>query len=215
VEKIKRMGASAVKMLVYYRPDIRKLADRQLKTISRVATDCLSYDVPFLVEPKTYRVEGEAMDSEEFAYRLPEMVIDTAREITALPIDVLKAEFPADMKREKNAARLEGYCRQLDAASKTPWVILSAGVDYETFKEEVTIACKAGASGFLGGRAIWQEAMEIPNRDKRIEFFKSVAGARLQELSGIAEKCGRPWFEKLGLKASELAEVDQDWYGRY
>jgi tagatose 1,6-diphosphate aldolase len=215
VEKIKRMGASAVKMLVYYRPDIRRLADKQLKTISKVADDCIKYDIPFLVEPKTYRVEGEKMDSEEFAYRLPEMVIQTAKEITALPIDVLKAEFPADMKREKNMERLAGYCRQLDAASRTPWVILSAGVDYETFKEEVTIACQSGASGFLGGRAIWQEAMEITNRDKRIEFFRSVAGTRLQELSAIAEKHGRPWHGKLGLKASCPCEVDQDWYRRY
>lgn len=134
VEKIKRMGASAVKMLVYYRPDIRKLADKQLETISKVAQECIKYDIPFLVEPKTYRIKGETMDSQEFAYRLPEMVIQTASEITALPVDVLKAEFPADMKYEKDVARMTEHCRQLDAASATPWVILSAGVDYETFK---------------------------------------------------------------------------------
>ena len=39
VEKIKRMGASAVKILLYYRPDIRKLADKQLKTIAKVADE--------------------------------------------------------------------------------------------------------------------------------------------------------------------------------
>ena len=215
VEKIRRMGASAVKILVYYRPDIQKLADKQLKTIAMVADECIKYDIPLLVEPKTYRVEGEKMDSAEFAEKLPGMVIETARQITALPVDVLKAEFPADMKYEKDVSKLAEYCRQLDKASSVPWVILSAGVDYQTFKQQVSIACQAGASGFLGGRAIWQEAMEITNRGKRVEFFKTVAVKRLRELAEIAEKNGRPWHEKLGLKPSHLSEIGQDWYRKY
>jgi len=215
VEKIKRMGAQAVKMLVYYRPDIKKLAARQLKIIARVADDCLKYDIPFLVEPKTYRIEGESMGSAEFAERLPEMVIETARQITALPVDVLKAEFPADMKYDKDVSELAEYCKQLDAASRVPWVILSAGVDYETFRDEVTIASRAGASGFLGGRAIWQEAMQIADREKRVTYFKEVAGKRLEELAAIAEKYGRPWHQKLGLDTSRLVETDRDWYRKY
>ncbi len=215
VEKIKRMGASAVKILVYYRPDIKKLAARQLKTIAKVAADCVKYDIPFLVEPKTYRVEDEIMDSAEFAERLPEMVVETARQITALPVDVLKAEFPADMKYEKDEAQMAEYCRELDLASQAPWVILSAGVDYDMFKKQVSIACIAGASGFLGGRAIWQEAMDIIKREKRIEFFKDVAAKRLQELSAIAQRSGRPWYSKLGLEATGLAEIGQDWYREY
>ncbi len=215
VEKIKRMGASAVKMLVYYRPDIKSIAQKQLKTIEKVAADCLKYDIPFLVEPKTYRVEGEVMDSAEFARRLPEMVIETAQQITALPVDVLKAEFPADMKHEKDTSKLAEHCRQLDAASLAPWVILSAGVDYSTFKDQVTIACKAGASGFLGGRAIWQEAMEIGDRNKRLEFFKNVAAQRLIELAQIAGNSARPWYQKLGLSAGSLSKVDENWYRNY
>lgn len=215
VEKIKRMGASAVKILLYYRPDIRKLADKQLKLISKVADDCIKYDIPFLVEPKTYRIEDEKMDSAEFAEKLPEMVIETAREITQLPVDVLKAEFPGDMRYEKDVSKLTSYCRRLDAASRIPWVILSAGVDYQTFRNQVTIACKAGASGFLAGRAIWQEAMELAGREERVKFFKTVAVQRLRELAEIAEKDGRPWHEKFGLRAGRLAEIRQDWYSRY
>jgi len=215
VEKIKRMGASAVKILVYYRPDIKKLAEKQLKTITRVAADCIKYDIPFLVEPKTYRMEGEDMESEEFAARLPEMVVETARQITALPVDVLKAEFPADMNYEKDEAKMAGYCDELDMASQSPWVILSAGVDYYMFKKQVSIACTAGASGFLGGRAIWQEAMDIIKREKRIEFFNDVAAQRLQDLAAIAQRSARPWYTKLGLEANSLAEIGQDWYREY
>jgi len=214
-EKIKRMGASAVKMLVYYRPDITKLAKKQLKIIDKVAGDCIKYDIPLLVEPKTYRVEGETMDSAEFARNLPQMVIETARQITALPIDVLKAEFPADLKYERDTDKLAGYCRQLDQASSVPWVILSAGVDYDTFKQQVTIACQAGASGFLGGRAIWQEATEIDSRDSRIAFLSEVAVKRMKELVEIAGRYGRPWYSKFGLSEEKLADTDAGWYRRY
>ena len=215
VEKVKRMGASAVKILVYYRPDIKKLAARQLMVIARVAADCNRYDIPLLVEPKTYRVEGEVMDSGEFARRLPGMVIETARQITELPVDVLKAEFPADVKYEKDAAKLAGYCRDLDGASRIPWVILSAGVDYETFKQQVDIACRAGASGFLGGRAVWQEALEISDRPARLKFFREVAGSRLKELAGITAGHARPWFAKLGVQESDIAPTGPAWYRNY
>jgi tagatose 1,6-diphosphate aldolase len=215
VEKIKRMGASAVKILVYYRPDIKKLAKKQLVTMEKVAAECIKYDIPFLVEPKTYRVEGEKMDSAEFAKKLPEMVIETARQITVLPVDVLKAEFPADLKYEKEVSKLLKHCKDLDAATKIPWVILSAGVDYDTFKKQVTIACKAGASGFLGGRAVWQEAMEIKDRSDRSEFFRTVATRRLTDLALIAERTGRPWHEKLGLEYRRLARPGSNWYTKY
>ena len=215
VEKIKRMGASAVKILVYYRPDIKKLAAKQLKTIAAVAADCNKYDIPLLVEPKTYRVEGEQMDSAEFARRLPEMVIETARQITQLPVDVLKAEFPADVKYEKDAAKLAGYCRGLDAASRIPWVILSAGVDYDTFKQQVIVACRAGASGFLGGRAIWQEALEISERAERLKFFRDVAGSRLKELSKITAENAKPWFAKMGVRESDITSTGPAWYRNY
>lgn len=215
VEKIKRMGASAVKILVYYRPDITKLAKKQLKMIAKVAADCIKHDIPLLVEPKTYRVEGETMDSAEFARNLPQMVIETARQITALPIDVLKAEFPADMKYDQDTVKLAGYCRQLDGASSVPWVILSAGVDFDTFKQQVTIACQAGASGFLGGRAIWQEATEMASRDSRINFLSGIAAKRMQELGEVAARYARPWYGKFGLSAEKLADTDADWYRRY
>ncbi len=161
VEKIKRLGASAVKILLYYRPDITDLAKQQLEITREVAADCKKYDVPFLVEPVTYPVGNETKIHAQFAAIRPQLVVNTARDITSLPIDVLKSEFPVDMHFETKRAELEKHCMQLNDASLTPWVILSAGVDFDTFCTQVEIACKAGASGFLGGRAIWQEVVQV------------------------------------------------------
>ncbi len=215
VAKIKRMGASAVKILVYYRPDLKELARKQLETISRVAEECIKSDLPFLVEPVTYPVGNETSHPEEFARLKPELVIWTARDITALPIDVLKSEFPADLHYQKDEAELLKLCRQLDAAAKVPWVILSAGVDFALFRKQVEIACRAGASGFLGGRAIWQEAMRITDDPERVNFLTTVGVDRLKQLVEIARKQAVPWYRKLGLTGNALADISGRWYQEY
>ena len=215
VEKIKRMGASAVKILVYFRPDLEELAHEQLNTVETVARDCIVHDIPFLVEPVSYPVGSEASNPEDFARRRGEIVIETAREMTALPIDVLKAEFPADLRYTEDKSKLLELCRQLDRASRVPWVILSAGVDFETFYQQVEIACQAGASGFLGGRAIWQEAMEIDNARERTNFLATTGVNRMKRLCEVARKYAEPWYRRYQTTAGELADVSPHWYEDY
>jgi tagatose 1,6-diphosphate aldolase len=215
VEKIKRMGASAVKILVYYRPDLKQLANEQLNTINTVAMECIKYDLPFLVEPKSYPIGNEINNPAEFAVLKEQLVIKSAQDITALSIDVLKAEFPANLHYKQDKAELINLCRQLDMSSQVPWVILSAGVDFELFCQEVEIACQAGASGFLGGRAIWQEAMYIDDERERVQYLSTVGTDRLKRLTEIASRYAVPWYQKLGLAAHELAYTSEKWYKEY
>jgi len=156
VKKARRMGASAAKLLIYFRPDLKDVASRQLDLVARLADQCLEEDMAFLVEPVSYPVSEGEMSPNSFAAIKPGLVIETARSITALPIDVLKAEFPADIRYEQDEGKLLGFCQELNQASRLPWVLLSAGVDFNSFRKQVEIACKAGASGFLAGRALWQ-----------------------------------------------------------
>jgi len=215
VEKIKRMGAAAVKILIYYRPDLKQVAKKQQDTIKYVARQCHKFDIPFLVEPVTYATKAENADSGEYAAKKSELVIETARQMTALPIDVLKSEFPADVKYEMNRSKLLELCQRLDQASSVPWVILSAGVDYEQFRQQVEIACRAGASGFLGGRAIWQDALKIHDRKERTKFLKTTVAERLKELGEIATKYAKPWYRKMSLEAHELTPVSENWRTTY
>ncbi len=215
VKKAKRMGASAVKLLIYFRPDLKNVASKQLDLVARLADQCIEEDMAFLVEPVTYPLEGEKSSSKRFADMKPDLVVETARLITALPIDVLKAEFPADIKFEQDEGRLLNLCKELDQASRLPWVLLSAGVDFESFRIQVEIACKAGASGFLAGRALWQEGARIPVRKARMDFFRSTAAPRLKELAGIADSYGKPWYHKLGNSDGKFASPGADWYRGY
>ncbi len=215
VEKIKRMGAAAVKLLVYYRPDLKELASKQLDTVKKIAVECIKYDIPYLVEPRSYPVSSEINNPQEFAKRQEEIVLETARDISSLPIDVLKAEFPGGLAEKKDKSESIKLCRQLDAASQVPWVILSAGVDFELFYQQVEIACQAGASGFLGGRAIWQEAINIDNARERVKYLSTIAVDRLKRLNELANKYAVPWYKRLGLTAHELAHISEKWYREY
>ncbi len=215
VEKIKRMGASAAKLLVYYRPDLIELAGKLLDMVDMIALECIKYDLPFLVEPLSYPVGEEVNNPAQFATVKEQLVLKTARDITALPIDVLKAEFPADLRYRKDKAELIDLCHQLDRSSQVPWVVLSAGVDFELFCQQVEIACQGGASGFLAGRAIWQEAMYIDEAKERVQFLATVGVDRLKRLNEIAAKYATPWYKKLGLTSQELAPTSERWYQEY
>jgi len=208
-EKIKRMGATAAKLLLYYRPDV-DVAQRQLNTVQKLAADCVTEDIPFVVEPVSYRVASKEASPEDFAGVKGQMVVETAKQITALPVDVLKAEFPADLEYEKDKGRLSDLCHQVNEASQIPWVILSAGVNFELFHQEVELACRAGASGFLAGRALWQEATQIKSREERLKFLETTVVSRLESLTELANAYGTPWYARL-----EASEVDESWHRRY
>ncbi len=215
VEKIKRMGASAVKILLYYRPDLTEIAIKQQDTVNMLASECKKYDLPLLVEPVSYPIGTEISNPQELAALKGQLVIKTAQEISALPIDVLKAEFPADLHFKQDKSELLKLCRQLDTASQVPWVVLSAGVDFELFHQQVEMACQAGASGFLGGRAIWQEAMHIDDTRQRIHYLSTVATDRLKRLVETANKYAVPWYKRFGVPAQELAPTSERWYQEY
>jgi tagatose 1,6-diphosphate aldolase len=215
VKKVKKMGASAVKLLIYFRPDLKDVASKQLDLVARLADQCLEEDIAFLVEPVSYPIEEGGALSRKFAEMKPGLVIETARQITALPIDVLKAEFPADIKFEQDKEKLLRFCQELNQASRLPWVLLSAGVDFDSFKKQVEIACKAGASGFLAGRALWQEGAQIRSRDARMNFFQNMAAPRLKELIEIADKHGKPWYSRLGAEGGKFAPLTEGWYRSY
>ena len=215
-EKLKKMGASGAKLLVYYHPD-SPVAARQRELVQRVGEECRKWDLLFVLEAVSYPlVPGQSKSSEEFARTKPEVVIRTARELTGLGCDVFKAEFPADLKFEKDEARLYEYCRQLDQASQVPWVILSEGVDYDDFVREVEIASRAGASGYMAGRAVWKDVLAERDPDRRRELLESRAAGNLRKLAIIASRLGTPWTRRLGEPSRQLAaSLSSTWYSAY
>jgi len=206
--KVRRMGADGAKLLLYYRPDVA-VAGRQRALVSELAERCNEQELAFVVEPVGYAI-GDESTAGRYAQVKPEVVIKTAEELTPLGIDILKAEFPVDAKVEKDESRMLEFCKRLDGASKVPWIILSGGVGFRFFVRQVEIACRAGASGFLGGRALWQEATSMASRERRQEFFQTTVVDRLRVLMAIADAYATPWH-----KRSEAPSIVDGWYRAY
>ncbi|HEV2235973.1 MAG TPA: tagatose 1,6-diphosphate aldolase [Ktedonobacterales bacterium] len=210
VAKIKRLGAAAVKLLLYYHPE-GPTARQQEALVMRVAEECRQHDITLLLEPMSYAIKpGQQKESAEFARQKPEIVLESARRLSGLGIDLLKCEFPDDPHFEQDEARMREHCRQLTAASAVPWVILSAAERFGVFQRLVEIACEEGASGFMVGRAIWQEAMALPDAEEREHALRSTALSRLQVLNAIASYRARPWPEHYPALA-----VAEGWHQRY
>src|SRR5438876_7255857 len=58
VEKVKRLGASAAKLLIFFNPDApREVVDHQKKVVKSVADQCRKLDLAFVCEPMSYAVD--------------------------------------------------------------------------------------------------------------------------------------------------------------
>lgn len=203
VEKAKRMGASAVKLLVYYHPDSATAAETE-EFVSKVAEDCKKHDLVLMLEPLSYSLdEKQKLTSEQKRY----VVIESARRLTGLGTDILKAEFPLDMIESDQNIWKEA-CEELSATSLVPWILLSAAVSYETYLRQTTVACNAGASGIAVGRAVWQEAVYMSGLERR-GFLNGSAHPRLVRLTSLCNALARPYTDFY------RAEAPFDWYKTY
>ncbi len=209
VEKAKRLGANGVKLLVLYRPDVEEIAQRQDEVIAAVVAECARHDIPLFLEPVAYPIADERSDAAAFARRRRAVVVGSVRRLCRLQPDVLKLPFPVDVRHEPDRGVWRDACAEVDDAADVPWALLSGGDPYELFAEQVDTACRAGAAGFMVGRALWGDAVTAaPERRRRLRT--DVARPRLRDLAERATRVGRAWTD-----SHDWPEVDEHWYLTY
>lgn len=191
VEKTIRMGASGVKLLIYYHPQAPEAGEREM-LVRKVADDCSRYDIPFFLEPLSCASDGSQGPLPPKERR--KVVIETARRLVPLGVDVLKAEFPVDVSIEADESIWREACEELTQTSRVPWVLLSAGVSYDTFLRQVRVACEAGASGVMAGRAVWKEAVTL-DIAARNDFLRTTGYERMRRLRSLCETLARPFLD--------------------
>lgn len=175
-------GADAAKLLVLYRPDDGEVTAAQDDLVRSVVASCAELQLPVLVEPVPY----DLVDDVDRV----KTVVGSVERLASFGPMILKVPFPGT-----------GACDQVaKAAGDLPWALLSWGVGYEVFREQLAEACQAGASGFMVGRALWREAVAP---DTRAKVLASTVVERFEELSSIAAT-GKPWFDCFG-------PPDADW----
>lgn len=215
VEQAQTAAADAVKLLIYYHPEASAAVRRhQQEIVRRVGEECRRANLPFLLELVSYDLSGMSTNSDDFARQKPDLVIRSAQEFSdpGYGVDVLKLEFPADLRRAQefsngafdgqprqavySVADVREFCSQLNAVARLPWVILSAGVGIEEFLVQVELAVEAGASGFLCGRAIWKDAISLyPDMGAMEDWLRTQGTYNFLRANACAYRA-RPWFQR-------------------
>jgi tagatose 1,6-diphosphate aldolase len=178
VEKIKRVGGDAVKVLAWYRPDAEtESIEHQKQYVKRIGEECEKYGIPFLLELLVYPFqddENHTIEYQEQKLKKSQHVIDSVKEFAKdeYKVDIFKLESPVDSSELENEItnETEQAFRDLAAATNNkPWVVLSSGMDKKSFYKCLELAYKNGASGYLAGRTIWLDAFKSYPDTQQVE----------------------------------------------
>ena len=199
VEKIKRIGGDAVKVLAWYRPDAdQKSIKHQKKYIETIGKQCERYDIPFLLELLVYPFKNEIGYSKDYKEQLDKNqnhVIDSVKEFSKAKykVDIFKLESPVDSDKLQNGKftkTTEDAFKQLSKVTRNiPWVMLSSGMSKESFLNCLKLAYKNGASGYLAGRTIWLDAFrDYPNYKKITTKLNKESVSYVKKLNELTKK---------------------------
>lgn len=206
VPAIRRAGGNAVKLLVYFNPQ-SSVADKMERLVEEAAAECQKHDTALFLEILTYSANPAEKKLSPADRR--RAVIDSAHRLIKPGVDVLKLEFPVDVHAAPDEREWADACAELSAACSVPWVLLSAGVDYDVFLRQVTVACQNGASGVTVGRAIWKEAANYAGAD-RINWLNDVARERMRRVTALCDALAKPWTSFFA-----PAAIPSDWHQTY
>jgi tagatose-1,6-bisphosphate aldolase len=181
-------GGDAYKFFIQLRadrpapgPGEPDLVAEALAVCEEIIRDCRAVGVPVVIENLIYQLPGEELSGPV----RENAIIEAARALNDLDIDLLKLEYPGSP---------EG-CRRLAEILDRPWAVLSAGVPFDQFTDIIQIATEeGGASGFIAGRSVWREVVSLTGQERE-EFLTAVALPRLERLIDVARKSARPWTE--------------------
>lgn len=169
-KKIKSLGASGAKLLLYFNPE-SKTRVKQIKTTKKALADSHKNNLPFFLEIVTYGNEELGKSRAEWVLRSLEMLLKNK-----IVPDVWKLEYPGDA----------GSCKKItELVGSTPWILLTRGDSFEHFEKQLTDAVAGGAVGFLAGRALWQEIANYKTEQEKKEFLNTVVADRFKKISEI------------------------------
>lgn len=205
VAKIRRLGGDAVKVLAWYRPDASGEVNRaQQNFTKRIGEACAKHDIPFLFELLVYPLKGDAdqtQDYREMGGKKADDVLKSVEEF-AKPdygVDVFKLESPmnaGDVPGVGNEGWEEAQALfdEMGRLAGRPWVMLSAGAGKPQFRNILTHAYKAGASGFLAGRAIWLDAFKgYPDWDAIRSCLEGASVDYMRDINALTDAEASAW----------------------
>ncbi len=205
VEKIKRTGGDAVKVLAWYRPDAAvEIREHQHQFVAEIGEACRRYDIPFVFELLVYSLPGDAAHTTDYVEQPGKRTDHVLASVAAFAgtefgVDLFKLESPigAGAVPDRDTPAAEAAQQAFDELGRLagrPWVMLSAGAGKDAFRRILTYAFAAGASGYLAGRAIWWDAFQsFPDLDAMRRQLRNDGVAYMESLNRLTDEAALPW----------------------
>jgi tagatose 1,6-diphosphate aldolase len=111
-------------------------------------------------------------------------------------VDVFKLESPVNAADADGSAEVQAVFDEMGQLAGRPWVMLSAGAGKTEFRNVLEHAFKAGASGFLAGRAIWLDAFNAyPDWEAVRAGLEGDAVDYMKDISALADAKAANWAQ--------------------
>jgi len=221
--KIRRIGGDAVKVLVWHRHDASAEAKaHQLAFVEACGKACKEADLVHLLEILIYPLPGETtpMSAEQRTDRAIKAVEDYLD--PRFNVDIYKLEPPIPLHDVPDPEGTQAKATQAiyDRLAKKltrPWVLLSAGAGPEDFARQLVYGYRAGASGYLCGRAIWADAFaKFPDFSEMERLVAKNSTAYVDRINALTDKMATPWHKHPGWGgAPEIAITGPDFANAY
>lgn len=213
VQDLKKAGADAIKLLVYYDIEEEKEYNDIKKTfIKRIGDECKQNDILFIYEPVSYSAEGLDAKGPEFAKKKPANMEYIMEEFSKdeYGIDLLKVEVPVSIFHIEGHEQYDNYdpvfskeeaaklYKKASEKSKLPFIYLSGGVTNEQFIDTLHFAKDSGSTfnGCLCGRAIWKEGVRPFAEEGKDAYYNWLESTGVDNLNKVIKAIGEtatPW----------------------
>jgi tagatose 1,6-diphosphate aldolase len=219
VRRLVASGANVIKILLYYNPTHPEgINTIKHAFIERIGAECAANDVAFFLEVICYNDALGDAKGLEFAKAKPGYVKAYMEEFSKpqYGVDILKVEVPVNMAYVEGTATYAGQkaydkkeamklFKEAAAASKVPFIYLSAGVSDEVFRETLELAAEADTpfSGVLCGRATWQDGIPVyatRGVEALTAWLEDRGVKNITALNAILAKGAKPWWDFYGGK---------------
>jgi tagatose 1,6-diphosphate aldolase len=216
VNRIRRIGGDAVKVLVWHRPDAPAAIRAHQEAFVRAAGEaCRQHDITHLLEVLVYPLPGE--DPAAMEARREELVLESIRTFTdpAYGVDIFKLEPPGPIGNVPDpdgpqAAPLQAAYDSMAKMLPRPWVMLSAGAGAADFMRSLRYAYRAGAAGYLAGRAIWADAFaHFPDFGAMESALASQGRRNMEELNALTDRMAARWDAHPAFGGKVEADVEE------
>lgn len=177
---------AALKLLVIWKRDERRAYRRDM--VARFVTVSASLGLLSVLEPVVKPTDTELAAG---TWNMQDALVEAAEELSPLGASLYKAQVPLAGTGTDDEQLTAS--RELGGAITGPWVVLSQGVERDRFLPSVVAACKAGASGFLAGRALWSDVVGVD------DVSAALAERSVPRVTALAEAVAEyatPWTER-------------------